>query len=238
MLEKKLWKRVDRYIKLLNWVPFLRMVAVCNNLAFGTANENSDIDLFIVAKKGRLFTVRIIVTGILHVLGARRHGSKIEGRFCLSFFVDDSALDLGSLAIDRDIYLAFWVKSMKPIIDDGVSSEFLASNPWILSYFKSGEIDLDRSRQIGRNSLFRRFFAFLFGFSFGDFIENKLSNWQLRRARMKAINAGTSSDLLISEHVLKFHNVDRRREYRNKWLEKYGEKESLDIVKFRSLIES
>ncbi|MBI4231920.1 hypothetical protein HY605_01695, partial [Candidatus Peregrinibacteria bacterium] len=124
MLEKKLWQRVNRYVKFLEWIPFLRMLAVCNNLAFDRVTAGSDIDLFIVAKKGRLFIVRTLVTGVLHVLGVRRHGDKVAGRFCLSFFVDDCALDLKKLAIERDIYLAFWIFSMKPVIDDGVSEKF------------------------------------------------------------------------------------------------------------------
>src|SRR3989338_8633583 len=142
-IERKLWNRVDRFVWWLRFVPFLRMVAVCNNLSFskGTSeklpsaastaslpcrrigntavastpcflaygsfsgvpkvDDDSDIDLFIVARAGRLFIVRSFSILILHVLGVRLHGKKIKGRFCLSFFIDDTALDLSKIAISR-----------------------------------------------------------------------------------------------------------------------------------------
>src|SRR3989338_10492249 len=120
-LENNLWLKVGRYVPFLRIVPFLKLVAVCNNLAFGKVKEKSDIDLFIIAKSGRLFTVRILVTGILHCLGVRRHGKKIAGRFCLSFFVDDKNLNLEPIAIDKDVYLAYWIKNIRPVLDDGIA---------------------------------------------------------------------------------------------------------------------
>lgn len=233
-LEKKLWAKVERYLKFLRIVPFLRMVAVCNNLAFEKVDERSDIDLFIVAGKGRLFTVRIFVTVILHILGVRRHGNKIAGRFCLSFFVDDNALDLREIAIEKDIYLAFWIFSMKPVLDDYVSGEFLSANSWIREYFDEVVV-ADRSRVISRRSFFRSILQWVLGGRLGDFFENKMRKWQLKRAEIKASKALEDASLIVDEHILKFHNIDRRREYRSLWFEKYGEDQKLAREKFLKL---
>ncbi len=51
------------------------MVALCNSRAMGEADENSDIDLFIIAKKGNLWTTRFIVTFITTLLGVRRRNT-------------------------------------------------------------------------------------------------------------------------------------------------------------------
>ena len=226
-IEEKLWSKVNRYIPYLRWVPFLRMVAVCNNLAFGKVDAKSDIDLFIIAKRGRLFTVRILVTFILQILGVRRHGNKVAGRFCLSFFVDDSFLDLSKIAIENDVYLAYWVASLKPVIDDGVSSEFWAENKWVESFFENGELKYDVSRVLARPS---NIFAFLFP----KFVESLLKRWQLKRARKKAALAGDGADLMVEEHVLKFHNIDRRKIYRDRWEEIFGS-QKLTAKKFKEL---
>jgi len=109
-LEKKMWKKARRYVRFLQIVPFVRMVSVCNNLAFSKVREGSDIDIFIIAKNGRLFLVRSFVTFLLQILGVRRHGKKISKRFCLSFFIDESVMDLSKIALENDIYLAFWIK--------------------------------------------------------------------------------------------------------------------------------
>lgn len=233
-LEKKLWRRVNRSLRFLKVVPFLKMVAICNNLAFGKVDEHSDIDLFIVAKRGRLFTVRILITFILHILGVRRHGKKVAGRFCLSFFVDDSALDLREIAIEKDIYLAFWVYSMKPVLDDSVSGEFLSANTWIREYFDE-IVEIDKSRIFAGGSFLKSIMNFILRGSLGDFVENHMRKWQLKRAKGKLLTANKGASLLINEHILKFHNIDRRRDYRNEWFKTYGENQKLNREKFLKL---
>lgn len=226
-IEEKLWQKVNRYIPYLKWVPFLRMVAVCNNLAFGKVDEKSDIDIFVVAKRGRLFTVRILVTLILQVFGVRRHGKKVAGRFCLSFFVDDSFLDLSKISVENDVYLAYWVASLKPVIDDGVSEEFWGKNKWVEVFFES-EVNHDLSKVVARP---KNFFSFLFP----RFVENLLRAWQLKRARRKALKASAGADLMVEENILKFHNIDRRKYYRDRWVEMYGD-QKITTEKFSSLL--
>jgi len=234
-IEKKLWERVRRYVGILRIVPFLRMVAVCNNLAFGKVDERSDIDLFIVAKRGRLFIVRLFVTFLLHVMGVRRHGDKVAGRFCLSFFVDEDFLDMKGIAIDNDIYLAFWVRTMVPVIDDGVSGEFLNANGWVVRYFEE-DFEMDGSRVVGSGGFLSKIFGWILGGWFGDKVEKVLKKWQMGRAKKKALEVDVNvASLVVEDHILKFHNVDRRREYRKKWFDKYGVKEKLDLEKFLSV---
>lgn len=238
--EEILWKRVGTYLPFLRLVPFLRMLSVCNNLAFSTVNDKSDIDVFIIAKNGRLFVVRSMVTFLLHILGVRRHGDKVAGRFCLSFFVDEEAMDLSAIALEDDVYLAYWLRSMLPIIENerGFADKFLSANLWARGYFEEGdEFSLRRDRIIGRNFIYgfmRGLSEFLLSGGFGDFIEHKLEKWQLKRAREKAASASSEASLIISEHILKFHNVDRRRKYRRVWFDTYG-KEKLSDQKFRAM---
>lgn len=231
------WRRVRKFLPVLQIVPGLRMVAVCNNLAFGKVRADSDIDLFIVARKGRLFTVRTFVTLILSLMRVRRHGEKIAGRFCLSFFVDDSALDLSKVAIYNDIYLAYWLRSMLPVIDDGVSAELVNANRWIDTYFESPNWGISRKYLFAPRRLFAAIkfvYRWTFDLIFGAILEFVLSTWQMRRARKKSSQCGSEASLVITRNMLKFHNVDRRAHYREKWESSYaGEK--LTRKKFLSL---
>ncbi|MEK7673351.1 MAG: hypothetical protein AAB373_05720 [Patescibacteria group bacterium] len=233
-LEKNLWRKIDYYLKFLRFVPFLRMVAVCNNLAFGRVNKHSDIDLFIVARAGRLFMVRTFVTCILHVLGVRRHGKKVAGRFCLSFFVDDSRLNLERIALNQDVYLAYWIKSLQPILDDGVSREFFAKNGWIERYL-SDERLLARFHSTLKFGKAQGFFERILDGGFGNFIEKILKKWQLKRAGKKLLLAGEKSSLIVDEHILKFHNLDRRKLFRNYWFKVYGKDQKVDSGRFMNL---
>lgn len=237
-VEQNLWKRVDKFLPVLGHVPFLRMVAVCNNLAFGKVNEKSDIDLFIIAEKGRLFTVRILTTFVLHLLGVRKHGA--VGRFCLSFFVDDSSLNLSKIAIENDIYLAYWIKTLVPVLNDGVYRDFMRKNEWTTSYFEKSEnywkfIETRERFSEKRGEKVRRFLKRLLNGRLGASLEWILKKWQLRRELKKASKAGKESSIIVGEHILKFHYVDRRLEYREKWFKKYGVSAKLTKEKFSAL---
>ncbi|QQR83776.1 hypothetical protein IPJ72_01025 [Candidatus Peregrinibacteria bacterium] len=85
LISKGLWQKVHHYAGYMVHIPFIRMIAVCNTLAYENANAESDIDLFIVVKPKRLWTARLLITGLLQFFGVRRHGAKVAGRFCLSF---------------------------------------------------------------------------------------------------------------------------------------------------------
>jgi len=238
-----MWSRVNKYLPYLRFVPFIRMVAVCNNLAFGNVDENSDIDLFIIAKKGRLFTVRILITAFLHILGVRRHGDKVSRRFCLSFFVDDSFLDFKSIAIENDIYLAYWCKTLVPIVDDGVFKDFWDINrKWAdklanldgVKGFLSGDMSTNKNVNKNKNAnepeknleipdlnKEKVFISYepicVFCFFFPVFFDKLLMWWQLGRAREKMLKAGNKSSIIVEHNILKFHNIDRRVKYRNEF---------------------
>lgn len=87
------------------------------------ADEDSDIDLFIETVPGMIWTGRVVATVFFSVLGIRRHGNKVKGRFCLSFFAAEGA-DFGGLAIEDDAYLYEWARRLVAV-DGGSRGEGL-----------------------------------------------------------------------------------------------------------------
>jgi hypothetical protein len=214
------------------------MVAVCNNLAFGKVSEGSDVDLFVVAKTGRLFIVRSFITFLLQIFGVRRHGKNISGRFCLSFFVDEEKMNLSPIAIGYDIYLAYWIKSMVPLIleSSSVIDELISKNQWARRYFDNeNEFIIDKKNilkvSMGKK-IARSFLKYILNGRFGDSLEKRLKKWQIKRAVKKKDNSGAYANLVIDDHILKFHNIDRRAEYRDRWFNKYGRSAKITDEKF------
>jgi hypothetical protein len=56
-----------------------------------------------------------MVTLIFSLHGVWRHGEDVARNFCLSFFVEEDAMDMSEIALEDDIYLYFWLYYMKPI---------------------------------------------------------------------------------------------------------------------------
>ena len=217
-IEEKLWNKVYRFVNVMQAVPFVKMIAVCNNLAFGIVDEESDIDIFVVAKKKRLFIARLFLVFYLHITGVRRHGKKVAGRFCLSFFVDESHLNLSKLAIKNDIYFAYWIYKLVPIINRGVLYEFEMKNRWILPVLKEESFRNKRSdikKAPTKAFLSRKFFEFILFGPIGNVVEKFIGSWQMKRAKEKAEKLESRAGTVIADNVLKFHDADKRLLYRD-----------------------
>lgn len=224
MLSKKAFKKVGKFSLIMGMVPFVRGIAVCNNLALGIYDQDSDIDLLVITQKGRMFTARFLLTIWLELLGVRRKGNKIAGRFCLSFFLSESVLDLGQILLKDDIYLAYWAKKLAVIYDCGIIFDsFYKKNEYWLKHFFSTKIKINRNHETNLPVFMRyikKLMEFLLNTSLGDYFEKKLENWQIKRARKKMAKLIDSKGTILTQDMLKFHNIDRREEYSISWKSK------------------
>lgn len=222
IISEKLWKKVRRFGFLFRMVPFVKMIAVCNSLAYNNADEKSDIDLFVVTSRGRLFIARSFLMFFLSIFGIRLHGEKITGRFCLSFLVSEDAMNLENLQEKPyDIYLAYWCATLRPILGKETYAEFLNCNVWTKKFFPR-EIQPHEDAFLEKKSFLKSFFEKIFGGALGDRLEKKLAEWQLKRATAKWEKLRCPAGIVIRENLLKFHQNDRRAEVRRKWEDLIG----------------
>lgn len=224
--EKK-WRRAITVVKYLDVVPFLRMVAVVNTLAINNARPESDIDLLIVTDPGHIWSARMAVTGIVSMLGYRRHGDKITNRVCLSFYLTTNALNLEPLKRETDDpHFAFWASQAVPLMNRGETyQKYVAANAWVTKLMPNAWSWDWQDRLVPSNSalhsvssLYQAFFTSPLGAS--------MEIWA-RGQQLKRFEADTDSrskqpttDVVISDDVLKFHEADRRLEYRQRFHER------------------
>lgn len=224
---QKLWRKTYLYLRILKYVPFLKMVAVCNTLAFNHPEKNSDIDLFIVTSKNRIWTTRIITTFLLHILGVRRHSNKVSSRFCLSFWCTEKAINLENIQIKpQDPYLMFWCLTLKPVLDNNLYHQFIQENStWIKNNYDLNFQNVIKTHaksspklKIFKSNFFAKMLEYLLNGKLGNYLENKIKSKLKPRAEEKAKKAGPDSSIIISDQMLKFHNKDKREEIYKKWI--------------------
>ncbi|MEK7190063.1 MAG: hypothetical protein AAB666_03760 [Patescibacteria group bacterium] len=222
-----------RAAQLISWVPFTRLVAVCNTLSFEAAEKWSDIDFFIVARPGMVWLVRFLTTATLTVFGLRRHGRRIANKICLSFFVSDDAMNLKKISLTPDvqghpdIYLIYWMANLIPLINrEKTLEKFWQANNWAWNYLANFDWreSVVNSHEIKCNSLVdrtRRFLERCLGGRSGDNLEKFLKKIQLfkilRNKQSQYFANGTA--VVVNDQMLKFHEEDRREFFRNKWRE-------------------
>jgi hypothetical protein len=208
--EIALYQRALKYIKKITWVPGLRMIAVVNSLSMNATHEGSDIDLFIITSKNRMWLSRVLITFTFWVHWVWRHHEDIAGNFCLSFWVEESALSLSKIALENDIYLTFWAYYMKPILaDDQIWEEFSQSNP---EYQFADNYDAYlKYRKKYQNS------SNVFWF-FQSSIDQILRFFGERKSLYTFHKKGSPEWVIIAADMLKFHDKDQREAIRERIL--------------------
>ncbi|MEA3272700.1 MAG: hypothetical protein U9P90_03460, partial [Patescibacteria group bacterium] len=137
--EKK-YKRALRFAKIAYFFPFIKMIAICNDLGYSNAPQKSDIDLFIITTRKKIWTARFFVTGFLKIFGLRPGEAK-NNAICPSFFIDEDNLNLEKLALKNqqgeidDPHFVYWLNQMTPILDKNKTyKKFRQSNQWIKKF--------------------------------------------------------------------------------------------------------
>lgn len=231
IVEQKM-KIAVKGIKKIRWVPFIRAVFVCNTVAGAVVEENSDIDVFVVTRAGRIWLARALATLILSLFGLRRTKRKIKNRICLSFYVTDDNLNLESIAIENDIYLKYWLAQLVPVYDpDNLLLQVQTANQWVKKNLPNAFVPFwPISRWQVRDSRLsvkiKNLLEKMWGGSYGDLMEAQARGMQKARMALNYMSAQNEPDtrVVVSDQMLKFHENDRRWEYYEQWkknIEKY-----------------
>ncbi|MDD5376883.1 MAG: hypothetical protein PHH16_02075 [Candidatus Gracilibacteria bacterium] len=222
--EKKLFQRTQDFIGYIGWIPGLRMVAVSNSLAMYATHENSDIDLFIITAPHRLWIVRTLVLLVATLLRVRAKPGDEAGKFCFPFFMTEKNMNLKEIALEDDIYLAYWIRTLKPIYNQDYTYGRLmeVNRDFYENTLRIHPSEEERSALLRENRTFlvltwKHPWATKLGIflspilSFKDMILGLLSKWYIT----KKIPSGNTEGIIMNDDMLKLHFTDRRREIRD-----------------------
>ncbi|MBU0661485.1 hypothetical protein KKG22_04910 [Patescibacteria group bacterium] len=223
----KKMKIAKKAAKLYRYIPFVQAVYVCNQIQIGV-DKDSDIDVFIVVKQGRIWITRFLVTMITALRGIRRSNKKTTDRICLSFYGVDTALNFSAIRIDSspDIYLAYWLKTLIPIYDPHhVYRRIQLENTWADAHVRSKyEVHVSKEwfvKDHRMSKIVKRFFEIAWKGAYGDMVNNLakgLQDTKMKKNR-KSIQYEADSRVIISDNILKFHENDRRKLFQKLWQE-------------------
>jgi len=199
--ERKIFK-ARFVVQIISLLPFVRAVAICNSMALHMVHEESDIDLLVIARAGRVWSCRWWVTGMLALL-RMRPGEARRDPVCASFFVDECETNLSSLMIDRDVYFFYWLRSLMPLF---------GTHP----IFADGAHTAPEFRV--RASVVHRITQCAIEYVAQIFPESFVHTQQLAimSASIKKCATGGSTAVVLSDTVIKLHANDRRAELRDR----------------------
>ncbi|MFH0905395.1 MAG: hypothetical protein V1826_01605 [bacterium] len=216
--SEKFWRKVKRYSWVFANVPFLRMAAVSNTLAYNYVSAWSDIDLFIVAAEDRLWTTRGILLLWLTLLGVRARGRNKYMRFSPEILVDETAIDLSPCALADDYLVHYQIADITPVWNTAFFDRFWSANAWL-----KGKLPVAYRSPLRRVEFERRvqssWFAWLLGKilsgGFGDRVEawaRRRQRWLIERAKNRL---GVDPNVIIEDHVIETHFHGQRADVRD-----------------------
>ena len=123
-------KRVKRLARIIRHVPYVRFIGATGSLSLKHGDIESDWDLFVVLRAGKIWTGRFILTGFLFLLGKWRHGKHIRNRACLNYYVADTSLEIGT----QDLFSAHEYRFMIPLFRYALFQRFELRNRWIARF--------------------------------------------------------------------------------------------------------
>lgn len=112
--------------ELLIRFPYVRGIAISGSLSKNYADEKSDIDLFIITAKNRLWIARTL----MHCLKKLTFLVKKEDYFCMNYYIDEQQLEI----TEKSIYTAIEVGTLIPLQGDVTFEKFYAANLWTKTF--------------------------------------------------------------------------------------------------------
>jgi hypothetical protein len=191
-----------RVLRLMCALPFTRLVALSGSIAHLNLEADGDLDLFIVTKGRRVWTVTVAALVLAKLLRRRKS-------ICTNLVLADS-----HLAIEpEDLFTANQVLHLKPLIGEQLLDAFVAANPFVARYYpnrgvrRSEPLVDTRGRGLSRLKALLEIVLCLPS----PFIEaacRRLYAWHLRR---RAGSWRSPDQVCLQSDYLKLHTQSHRR---------------------------
>ncbi|HDY73388.1 MAG TPA: hypothetical protein ENH86_02340 [Candidatus Jorgensenbacteria bacterium] len=206
ILQKK-WQRLLQHRRFFHLIPFIDFVLVSGSMALGTAREESDFDVIVGARTGRIFTVRFFCVVVFELAGVRRaradHRGNVKDKVCFNHFVAPGGYVLAS---PRNEYSEVMYRNLVPLYGDKQKiSKFVKANVWVR---RSRKVDYAR-HLIGRLNLVSRVLMIALGGRAGDAIERTLKRYQIHRIAKYKRRLGDSLHIICTDDVIQFHPMHK-----------------------------
>ncbi len=177
------FKIAAKMAHILKELPFIRMVAVTGTMAMRNARKESDIDYFLIIKKGRIFFGRTLVTLAAQIAGIRRYANLITDRVCLNYFAAEDGLEVQR----KDLFGSNEYSFILPLLGFNAYRIFQKTNSWIQIYKPNYYADTIPNEILmdieGKPSGIKRILEAIFEFLGAQYVEKLLESWQISRIK-------------------------------------------------------
>jgi len=214
VLYDEKWTKFIRRARLFRHIPFVEFVFGAGSLTYGKVRQESDFDVMVGTKQGRIFTVRFFSVFMFGILGWRRkklaHDEDAQDKICLNHFVTPKSYRLRD---PHNEYEQNLYRNIVPLYGttERVNSFLKANSDWMGSV----RIYRDDMRHIHSTpSVLKKIIEFVLSGKVGDFFEHTVKTIQVRKINRGLLNdpPGHNPRIVYNDDELEFHPNTKRAE--------------------------
>lgn len=190
-------------LKLICSIPYTRLVALSGSAAHLNMNGGGDIDLFIVTRGRKVWSVALSIL-LLSKLFRRRKW------ICFNFLVSDQKM---ALRVD-DLFSANQLVHLRPLIGKETLEELLRANPFAKRHYPSPPPPARLSvaaRPGPALGFFKQAGETLLSLGIGGALEAAARALYRRHLRSKAASWSSPDEVILGEDLLKLHTESHKR---------------------------
>lgn len=199
-----LLQKAEKIGRFLYQFPFVKAIGISGSLSKNFADQQADIDFFIVTTSNRLWIARTLMhlyKKIMFITGRQHY-------YCMNYYIDEQAYALE----DRNIFTAIELKTLLPVSGEHAMQEFFTANGWAENWLPLCNW---RSQAIKdpRRSFFKRMGEWLFPGKTGNRINEYLwrltdRRWKKKEEKRKLNGKGVPMGLITGIHSAKSNAGD------------------------------
>lgn len=174
----KRWRKINLIAWYLQLTPFIRFIAITGSMAFNLAKDESDINIFIIARAKRIWTCFYFSRLLLKLMWQLRTSEKKAGKICPNHYVTDEYLIINP----QNAYFAQQYSHLIPIFDEKhLCTKFFTANKWMEELGYSRPVCALNLVQSNTLNFLRHVLEICLAGGLGNWLEHLLKKSQLKR---------------------------------------------------------
>ncbi|MEP6747755.1 MAG: nucleotidyltransferase domain-containing protein [Bacteroidota bacterium] len=213
-------KKAEQAAALIGAFPFVKGVAVSGSLSKKFADEDADIDFFIITAASRLWIARTF----LHIFKKITFLFRMEDFFCMNYFIDEAEPGI----LEKNIYTATEVATIMPLRGNDIFETFYKVNAWTKKFFPNKYMHISSAREI-KKTWIRSITEKILDNKMGNALDTFLMKMTARSWNSKTRNnKKNSKGILMSMHTGKHFSKPNPANFQKKLLQRY-EKSLIEV---------
>ena len=175
-------EKAKQIARLLYKFPYVRAIGLSGSVSKNFADENSDIDYFLITKANRLWIARTLLV----IFRKNPFLKNREKYYCMNYFVDEEDLVIK----EKNIYTATELFTLLPLAGNASLKRFFEKNSWSYSYFPNRALPIVNEEINFKDPWFKKLAEFFLNNKLGSWLDNYLfklttARWQKKGRRKK-----------------------------------------------------